>query len=274
MPEDSASAENSPQLQFFGVWKDAFSSCLQQVAGSAAPCTVLTDAPTSLPAPHPDDLLLVGAISGVLRGELCFRVPPGATATLARTFLGGTEDPESNSETQEAVVELLRQVGGLFATAVASRWGQIQLHLERAESTPSWPVSSKAWLQTNGDEPTSPAVEIQLSAALVAALRHENNSEQAGNAIASAPVSGSSQEGGVRLDLLMDVELAVTLRFGKRRMLLREILDLNPGAVIELDRQVNDPVDVLLDGQVVARGEAVVLNGNFGLRVTSLGSEI
>ena len=69
----------------------------------------------------------------------------------------------------------------------------------------------------------------------------------------------------------MDVELAVTLRFGSRRLLLRDILELNSGAVVELDPQVHEPVDLLLDGRVVARGEVVVVDGNYGLRVAEVG---
>jgi len=68
----------------------------------------------------------------------------------------------------------------------------------------------------------------------------------------------------------MDVELAVTLRFGSRRLLLREVLDLNTGSVVDLDRQVQEPIDMLLDGRVVARGEIIVLDGNYGLRVTEV----
>ena len=79
------------------------------------------------------------------------------------------------------------------------------------------------------------------------------------------PAAGSGA-----LDLLMDVQLGLTLRFGSRQMLLREILDLNPGAVIELDRKVAEPVDLLLDGKLVARGEVVVINGDYGLRVTDV----
>jgi len=95
-------------------------------------------------------------------------------------------------------------------------------------------------------------------------------------AAASAPSSISPGTGpaspspAVNLDLLLDVELGVTLRFGQRRLLLREILDLNPGSVLDLDRQVADPVDMLLDGRVIARGEVVVFDGNYGLRVTEV----
>jgi flagellar motor switch protein FliN len=69
------------------------------------------------------------------------------------------------------------------------------------------------------------------------------------------------------LGLLSGVELPVTLCFGRRRMRLRDVLELNAGSVIELDRQVEDPVELLLDGRVIARGEVVVVDGSYGLRV-------
>jgi flagellar motor switch protein FliN len=73
-----------------------------------------------------------------------------------------------------------------------------------------------------------------------------------------------------KLDLLMDVELDVSLRFGKRTMLLREILELDAGSVVELDRQVQEPANLLLDGKLVARGKVVIMDGNYGLRVLEI----
>lgn len=80
----------------------------------------------------------------------------------------------------------------------------------------------------------------------------------------------SSQQDVQNLSLILNVELQVTMRFGQRLMSLREILDLSSGAVIELDRQVDEPVELLLDGKVIAYGEAVVIDGNYGLRVTEV----
>lgn len=74
------------------------------------------------------------------------------------------------------------------------------------------------------------------------------------------------------LDLLLDVPLDVSLRFGGRQMVLKDILELGPGAVIELDRGVQDPVELLVAGRVVAHGEVVILDGNYGLRVTEIAS--
>jgi flagellar motor switch protein FliN len=66
------------------------------------------------------------------------------------------------------------------------------------------------------------------------------------------------------------VELEVALRFGCKELPLGEILDLGPGDVVQLDRNVADPVDLIVGDKIVARGEVVLVNGNFGLRVTEV----
>lgn len=72
------------------------------------------------------------------------------------------------------------------------------------------------------------------------------------------------------VELLLDVELEATLRFGCREMPLGEILELGPGDVVELDRHVSDPVDLVVGDKIVARGDVVLVNGNFGLRITDV----
>ena len=72
------------------------------------------------------------------------------------------------------------------------------------------------------------------------------------------------------LDLLYDVELDATLQFGSKEMLLRDVLELGPGDVVELDRHIAQPVDLVVGDRIVARGEVVVASGNFALRVTEV----
>ncbi len=72
------------------------------------------------------------------------------------------------------------------------------------------------------------------------------------------------------VELLLDVELEATLRFGCREMPLGEVLELGPGDVVQLDRHLSDPVDLIVGDKIVARGEVVLVNGNFGLRVTEV----
>lgn len=71
-------------------------------------------------------------------------------------------------------------------------------------------------------------------------------------------------------DLLMDIDLDATLQFGLREMTLKDILAIGPGDVLELDRQVVDPVDLIVGDRIMARGEVVIVNGNFALMVTEV----
>jgi flagellar motor switch protein FliN len=85
-----------------------------------------------------------------------------------------------------------------------------------------------------------------------------------------ANTAGDSANPNAHLDLLLDVQLEATIRFGERQLLLRDVLSATPGSIIELDRQLNAPADLLVAGRLMARGEVVVVNGNFGLRITEL----
>jgi flagellar motor switch protein FliN/FliY len=74
------------------------------------------------------------------------------------------------------------------------------------------------------------------------------------------------------LDLLLDVALPVSVSFGKTSLQIREVLKLNTGSVVELDRLVSEPVEVIVNNCVIARGEVVVVDGNYGVRVIHLAS--
>jgi flagellar motor switch protein FliN len=88
-----------------------------------------------------------------------------------------------------------------------------------------------------------------------------------GNVAATQP---SQTAQGVSVSALENVEIAVTLRFGERQLPLREIGQLRSGSVIELDKRVQDPAELLLGDRVVARGEVVIVDGNYGLRITEV----
>ncbi|MTV47806.1 flagellar motor switch phosphatase FliY [Heliobacillus mobilis] len=76
------------------------------------------------------------------------------------------------------------------------------------------------------------------------------------------------------LNLIMDVPLQVTVELGKSKKTIRDILDLGPGSVIELDKLAGEPVDILVNGKLVAKGEVVVIDENFGVRITDIVSPI
>jgi flagellar motor switch protein FliN len=73
-----------------------------------------------------------------------------------------------------------------------------------------------------------------------------------------------------RLDMLLDVPLDVSVELGRCRMTIQELLTLAPGSVIELDKVAGEPLDILINDRLVARGEAVVVNDKFGIRITDI----
>jgi flagellar motor switch protein FliN/FliY len=104
------------------------------------------------------------------------------------------------------------------------------------------------------------ADEELIDSLQVAEWSTSSNAAKMGNETARDP----------QLGRVIDVPLEVTLRFGQRQMRLREVLELNTGALVELDRQVEEPVDLMLGERVIARGEVVIVDGNYGLRVTEI----
>jgi flagellar motor switch protein FliN len=297
MTEAAAPARQSEPAEFLQMWADSFSQVVGQITGSAIACGVREEAPPDLTAPGEGDFWVAATCSGALRGEMILRLAGATVLRLAQIFMSEPPTPEvpPTADHREAVVELLRQISGVVASAAKARWGEVQLLVEQASAAPSWSSAGTFWLTIGDEGPSSMALEFGLSAALVAELRTDkadatksdvakadaakpeaaaavgssDSSDSSPSIAVSVPPTDSASTTGA-LDRLLDVELEMTMRFGTRRLLLREVLDLSPGAVIELDRKVQEPVDLLLDGRLIARGEVVVIDGSYGLRVTDV----
>lgn len=75
------------------------------------------------------------------------------------------------------------------------------------------------------------------------------------------------------ISLIMDVKLPVRVRIGKKTMLLKDVLNMDIGSVIELNQLANDPLEILVDDHVIAQGEVVIVDGNFGVQITTIGTK-
>ena len=90
----------------------------------------------------------------------------------------------------------------------------------------------------------------------------------------SGPTAGEEQgtAGNWNIDILLDVELPVSVSFGHSEMQLKDILKLGAGSVIELDKSVNDPVLIVVNHKPIAKGEVVMVDGNYGVRILEVES--
>ena len=239
------------------AWAEALTHVLGEMSGSSFSCEILLEPPPEVPAPSDEDLWVAAVAAGAVAGECVFRLAPGYTIALAGVLEakspGMPKDPADQH--REAAIEVFRRTSAEVATAVDP--GNLRFSTTSC-NPPSWSSAGTAWLRVSSGEAVPFLVELRISVAVMASLRRS----------ATAISPGSSA--GTNLDLVRDAELTVTLRFGHRRMLLKDILELSNGAVIELEQAIQDPVELLLGGRVIAQGEVVVVDGNYGFRVGAI----
>jgi flagellar motor switch protein FliN/FliY len=82
--------------------------------------------------------------------------------------------------------------------------------------------------------------------------------------------NGSVLGDDTNLNLLLDIPLKVTVELGRTKKVIKDILDLSQGSIIELDKLAGEPVDILVNNKLIAKGEVVVIDENFGVRVTDI----
>jgi flagellar motor switch protein FliN len=172
--------------------------------------------------------------------------------------------------------ELLREVADAAAGEMLAKTG-VKCRVEKFEPTAGESKASCAFLLNSGDRAWPILVEDEVRAPKAARpskaqAASDRPTAAPASIVASNPPSDFSPATAFSsgIELLLDVELDASLRFGSREMPLGEILDLVPGDVVQLDRHLNDPVDLIVGDKIVARGEVVLVNGNFGLRVTEV----
>jgi flagellar motor switch protein FliN/FliY len=283
-----------PEIQ---AWFEAWRSCTQDVLSQVTSQANVVELAVEPFAADDSDLRYTITAGGAVQGEMALRLSQRSGLILARKLLGETGPAEVQAEVQgpatlsddnrEALEELLRQISGLAATTVGAQvGGSVSFKLTRAEAPWAGTADYAVTLRSQG-EADAVSLDLRLSPALAAAVssRAENKATAAADApapsaspppaIDSTPPSPpqAQQEpipsgaSGDRYRRLLDVGLGVKLRFGTRSMLLRDVLALSSGLVVELDNELNSPVDLLLDGRVIARGEVVVIDGKYGIRV-------
>ena len=99
-----------------------------------------------------------------------------------------------------------------------------------------------------------------------------DNSEITAQKVDFGPLEGGGEAGGERqnLDLLLDVPIPISVEVGRTEMNLDQVLDLGPGSILPLDKKSEEPVDLRVNGKLIARGEVVMVDDSYGLRITQI----
>lgn len=195
-------------------------------------------------------------VTGQFRGSISVGLSGLDATAIARLVMGLEEDPPEPA-VRDTLEELTSQACGSAAGKPAGRDCQFTIELVgRADAAPA-------------DEPL--IFEATFTDALKAHLAVWNTltpSERPAAAGQPAKASGDN------LDVILDIDLPMAVRFGETELPLQALVELGPGSVVDLGRSPDEPVDVLVSGKMVARGEVVVVGGNYGVRITEVISRV
>ncbi|HUI77684.1 MAG TPA: flagellar motor switch protein FliN [Bryobacteraceae bacterium] len=233
--------------------------------------------------------LNVGADADVLWWEQPCQLSPDAEIWLGAprqtwehastlTLKAAGLETSGPGETQSTWLEIVGQWTSALARTLGFHLGRevscgTGVEKRPPDSTHEWITVSLTFADT-----ALPPVVVAFSAPLAAVLTaapaaDDETAEAVPQQHACDAQTPEKLPGAVRnIDLLLDVELPVSISFGKTHLALKDVLKLTTGSIVELNRGVNEPVEVLVNHCLVARGEVVVVEGNYGIRIQQISS--
>lgn len=237
----------------------ALSESLSSAASNPWTLTVLEGSDPSAERGSPIVFWLT--MEGALRGEFFMEFYEPHVRELAAA-IGGHPVQSFSNEDGEALRKVISTAMAGFTASLLAEHGTVTCRVDRV-ANPALNSMFVIPLAAEADHGSRMPITAYLDGRLVESLSPKSD-------VKDAVEADRDRIDPVNLNLVLDVELNMSLRFGQRQLPLREVLELASGSVVELDRQVDDPVELLLDGRVIARGEAVIVDGNYGLRVTEI----
>ncbi len=227
----------------------------------------------SVPAPLAAIMI---AVKGDKGGKIAFALPVSLATALGDLMLGGEgeEQSEMNEDDLDATKEIVSNIFGALSTSIAAQQEMPQL---------SFDVKGIEFI-ADGELPLDGFFKLykyDVSIAnTTAALCLVVDESFVSNFETTAPTNETAQESDFALSedelknisLIMDVELPVRVRIGTKTLLLKDVLNMDIGSIIELDQLANEPLDVLIGDKVIAKGEVIIIDGNFGVQIIEIDS--
>jgi flagellar motor switch protein FliN/FliY len=255
--------ETNAVLQaFLGSVRDAWTQLLNDVLAGSCSVEAQEEADPAFGQAAVRLLLkLEGALAGSAVVEMSAADAASLTARLAQRSTDGAQVPGQSV----SVGGLLSQTVALAAKKLQNAYGRTLVTVGSGEE-PGWRPRRAVSFTTKAPDCAPFSFRILLSEGIVAAA------SQAPTGQLPAPAAGldNSALQKANLDRILGVALELKLQFGRRTLPLRDLVELAAGSVIELDGRVQEPAGLLLGGKVIARGEVVLSEGNYALRVTEI----
>lgn len=277
---------------FAGVFSQEAVATIEGLTGQAPGITFKEEEDISIVSNViPPIALIHVSFSGEASGKGVIMMPPQLATALGDMMLGGEGEgkDEMSDEDLDAAKEIVSNIVGAMSTTLASQkeLPKFTIKPEKAQFIhESSEVNLDAFAKMYVFNFSLGSIESLMMLAIDSTIAVALNG---GKAPASAPSHSSSgsifeeaaSDPAMKLEenemkniaLILDVKLPVRVRIGKKKMLLKDVLSMDIGSVIELNQLANDPLDILVDDHVIAQGEVVIVDGNFGVQITSIGTK-
>jgi flagellar motor switch protein FliN/FliY len=206
-------------------------------------------------------------IEGLVDSVLLELVPHQSAREMVEILVLAADNPEAAQAAGQAAASQVAAAPDLAPSAVSAWADAAETTVPRsavADMAPSAVASAMG-----GGLPPLGGLGLEPAAAMAGAFPQQDpvSVKSAQFAPLTRQAGGEGLSG---LDLILDVTLKVTVELGRTRMQIREVLDLGKGSVVELDKLAGEPVDMLVNGKLIAKGEVVVIDENFGIRLTEI----
>lgn len=229
------------------------------------------------------------SFSGDASGRGAILMPAQLATALGDMMLGGEGEGKDTMDDEDidALKEIVSNIVGAMSTTLGSQkeLPKLVIKPEKGEFIPensevNLDPYKKMFIFSFALGSINSLIMFVIDASIDAALGGEKISAStpphSTNTIFDEPSSVQSarlDEGEMKnIGLILDVKLPVRVRIGKKKMLLKDVLSMDIGSVIELNQLANDPLDILVDDHVIAQGEVVIVDGNFGVQITTIGT--
>jgi flagellar motor switch protein FliN/FliY len=237
----------------------------------------------------PPIVLVKISVSGDVEAKAMIALPPNLAASLSDLMMGEeVSDREDVSDDDlDATKEIVSNIFGAIGNTLSAQKEMPVLsflidgiEFVNSEDEVSLEEFSKMFVYkfTLGELSSlyMLIMDEKLTNTIFGILNDNNDlNESVSDDVPATALSGIelSNEEINNISLIMDVKLPVRVRIGRKKMLLKDVLNMDIGSVIELNQLANDPLEILVDNHVVALGEVVIVDGNFGVQITSIGSK-
>jgi flagellar motor switch protein FliN len=226
--------------------------------GGAKVTTSATDGPPGDPRlPWRQPLLRLPGAMWIVADETSWHA-------IGASVLRAAEIEETADQLRSEYLEVIRQAVSRVASAMTAR---LDVEIIPAGGEQTDPVRELAWgalevKLTDTVATIAVAFEAEMLFALTTPVSHELPRTES--------VSAKFPKDSKTYDLLLDLELPVSISFGRANVPLKDVLKFTVGSIVELNRAIGDPVEVIVNNCVIARGQVVVVEGNFGVRILNV----